>query len=150
MTTYYDKLIAVWPSLTGATTDDKLAQLNAMVATVNRPVDIGAAVNYLRECQAWYAIKIASEQSPPNMAAYAAVDLVMDMRQTVLDFTLPVVATMGQALIASKLITSDQWSTLQSLGDVTVSWVEANGYTSQTIGPGDLDACFEATGTQLK
>jgi len=133
---YYDALKAIWPSLKG-TFEERLATLNAMTVDGPRqPVDVVTATNYMRQNGTWYAIKMAASS---NQAAFAAVDLVQDLRVQTIDFTLPIVMQMGTLLVGANLMTQAQWDGLVSLSHTVVPWWQANGYAGP-IGVGDTDA----------
>lgn len=133
---YYDALKAIWSSLSG-TTDAKLAALNAMtVAGPNAPVDVVTATNYMRQNGTWYAIKAAAGS---NQAAFAAVDLVNDLRVQTIDFSLPIVVQMGAMLVSANLMTQAQWDGLMALSKTTIPWWQSVGLNSP-VGIGDLEA----------
>lgn len=125
---YYDALIAKWATLpavtTGADVTANLATLNAMtVPGTTQPVAIIDAVTYLREQNAWLAIKAAA---PTNPAAEAAVDLNDDIRATTVDFSLPGVRAMIDALVTSGYLTTAQSAALIAMGATAVPWWEAS------------------------
>lgn len=123
---YYDALIAFWPSVTGDSTAVKLAALNAMTAAgPDQKVLIVDATNYLRINGVWLGIKAAAGTVP---AAAAAVDIVQDLRQDTLDFSLPIIPYLVGALVTAELITQDQADGLTALKNTIVPWWQANGY----------------------
>lgn len=130
--THYAALTAKWATLpavtTGADVTANLATLDALTLNgSSQPVAIIEAVTYLREQNAWLAIKAASAD---NAAAAAAVDLNDDVRATMIDFSLPGVKAMLAALVSANLLSDDQSAALTAMGVATVPWWEtpvANG-----------------------
>jgi hypothetical protein len=132
---YYDALKAQWPSVTGATTADKLAALNALtVAGPRQLVPITSVMEYLRANNLWLRIKAATGVS---QGALAAVDYNSDARATSINFDLDIVKAMLADLIANNLFTQAQSDALSSMGNSTVPWWQASGYTAP-ITYGDL------------
>lgn len=106
-----------------AEASDKAAAdiVNAKTVAKKRLVDIADAVTFLRECGAWYAIKKAANDNP---AAYAAVDLVEDLRAQTINMDNPMVQQMGAGLVMSGLMTQEQWDGVTALGIVQAKWTQ--------------------------
>ena len=131
----YDALKAQWPNTAGADAASKLVTLNAMtVAGPDRPVLIADVMTYLRENNLWLPIKAQAGTLP---AAAAAVDIAEDLRMQSIDFNLPIVGAMLNALVAATLLSQDQANTLTAMKATTLPWWQANGY-EQPIGTADL------------
>lgn len=111
------------PAYAGMSNADAAAAINAKSVSVKRLVDIADAVTFLRECGAWYAIKKAADSNP---AAYAAVDLVEDLRAQTINVENPMVQQMGAGLVASNLMTQEQWDGVTALGTISVRWTQEN------------------------
>lgn len=136
----YTALISVWPTLTGTTVDEKLAQINAMTNPgPPRLVPIPAVMDYLRSNNLWLAIKIsaakfAAGDTTGSVGAAAAVDFNEDMRMETIDMDLPIVGSMLSDLVAKNLLTQDQADAIHGLKSTTVSWAKASGYGERITG----------------
>lgn len=105
----------------GMTDAQAATAVSAKTVSHNVPVDVVTATNWLRQQGIWYAIKKAASN---NDAAYAAVDLVSDMRVQTIDFSLPIVVQMGAALVSASLMTQAQWDALAALAVQSTLWVQ--------------------------
>lgn len=132
--TYYDALVAEWPSLSG-TTQEKLDAINTlMVPGPSVPVPVLKVMTYLRTNNLWMAIK--ASVSP---GAQAAVDYNEDPRVQTIDLSLPVVQGMLADLAAHSLLTLPQIGEIIALGKTSVTWWAANGY-ARPFDLGDIEA----------
>ena len=121
---YYDALTAKWVTI-GGTADQALAAINALtVASPNRPVSISQVMAYLRENGLWLPIKAAAAAGT-SIGAMAALDLNQDLRQTTIDFSLPLVVTMLADLVSHDLLTKEQSDALVAMGMPQVPWWQA-------------------------
>lgn len=110
------------PEYAGLSNSEIAAAVNAKTVSVAKLVDIGDAVTALRETGAWFAIKAAAGSNP---AAFAAVDLVGDLRAQTINMANPMVQQMGAALVASNLLTQEQWDGVVALGTVQQAWTQS-------------------------
>lgn len=97
--------------------------VNVKRVAVKKMVDIADAVTLLREQGSWYTIKQAAMTNP---AAFAAVDLVQDLRAQTINMENAMVQQMGAALVATGLMTQEQWDAVVSLGTVQTPWTEVH------------------------
>lgn len=126
---YYDALATKWATLTG-TTQQKLDAVNAAtVAGPTQPVPVLQVMTYLRTNNLWLAIKSAAAAGT-SLGAQAAVDYNSDSRVVTLDVTLTIVQQMLADLVAHALLTQAQSDVIVAMGNTTLPWWQANGYTS--------------------
>ena len=117
---YYDQLVAKWSSLSGGTTDEKLAEINALtIAGRARPVRVVEVMTYLRQNNLWLTIKAAVDTSP---GAAAAVDYNSDPRVQTIDVTLPIVQAMLADLVGRGLLTQGQADVITAMATPQVPW----------------------------
>jgi hypothetical protein len=141
---YYDALISKWGTLSGST-QQKLAAINALtVPAPNAPVPIAQVMSYLRENGLWLPIKAAAAAGT-SQGAMAALDLNQDLRQTSIDFSLPLVGAMLADLVSHGLLTSGQSAALTAMGTPPVLWWQApvaqgGGGLSSSVSQDDLTA----------
>jgi hypothetical protein len=135
---YYDALIAKWPTLAAGTVSDRLAAINALtVPGPSAPVPIVAVTEYLRSNNLWLAIKAATATSP---GAAAAVDYNSDTRAQTIDFSLPIVGQMLADLVGRALLSQQQSDAMVALGATTLPWWKANGYRAPITGQDLVEA----------
>jgi len=136
---YYDALVTEWATLTG-TTSAKLAAVNALtVAGPVEPVPVLSIMTYLRANNLWMTIK-----SSATPGAQAAVDYNSDPRVQTLDVTLPITQGMLADLVSHTLLTQAQSNAITALGNTSVPWWQANGYSGPFSEP-DLQAAGNLT-----
>lgn len=136
--TYYDAFVAKWGTLTSATPEAKLAEINtAKVAGPDRPVPIADVMTYLRSAGLWLPIKAAATGT--CLGAAAAVDLNNDMRMQTIDMGLSLVAQMLTDLITHNLLNQTQADALVAMKNTTVLWWQSAGYARE-FDMGDVQA----------
>ena len=129
---YYDALIAKWPSVTGATTAAKLANLNSQTVT-------GSAVPMVIPTYKIYNLIVGSEFSALTAANQQLIRDILGMGTVDCSPGTQIRARIV-AIFPSGTTTFSNLSTLAAEYDSPqIPWWQANGYTS-TISNNDLIA----------
>ena len=133
-------LVAVWPSLSAGTTDQKIAQLAAMtVQGPNVPVPLVSVVDYLAEVGKLAGLKTYAANPPATEAGVAATQffILMTLQGYVFPMNLPATYASVQGFLnawasdANTGITSADVTAILALAAGAPSpWWQANNYGS--------------------
>lgn len=129
---YYDALIAKWPSVSGADTATKLANLNAQTVTGVIPTTFQVTGSQIMNCLDFTEFNSLTAAKQTTILQLCGVSSMIGGQNT---FVGKLFANYYSAMLAGPTITA-----FVALAQATVQpWWQANGYSSP-IGPGDLGA----------